>query len=155
MNYVEIGVIVMVAVFAIRGNMKGLVGELTSFISILLAVLGMALFADIIGSSLDHQFSDAILAGIFLVVLIILMQVFRIVIVSIKIFTKLPIINGINRLLGFVLGLVEGLIVVWIIFIVISKYNIYGKSSEMIQLISDNKYLSFLYHQNILSKLFK
>lgn len=154
MSYVEVGVIVILAVFAIKGHMKGIIGELTSFISIVLAVLGMALFAEFVGSSLDREFSDAILAGVFLVVLIILIQVFRIVIVSLKIFTKLPIINGINKFLGFILGLAEGLVVVWIIFIVISKYNIYGKSPEMLQLVSDNKYLTFLYNNNILSKLF-
>lgn len=153
-NYVEIAIIAIFVFFIGKGYLKGFIGEVVSIISMLLAIIGVALAMKIIDSFLKKQASDALLAAIFLVSLVLLMQVFRILIKSLKLFSKIPIINGLNKLLGMIIGIAEGLLITWILFFVITNYNVFNKSAEILEMVEGNKYILLLYKNNMLLKLF-
>lgn len=154
MNYMVIAVLVILGFGLIRGYVKGIIGELITVIALVLSVIGLAILMMVINKSLDREFGDAIMAGMFLLVFIILIQVIKVILTAVKIFSKLPVINGLNKLLGTILGIVEGLILVWVGFIIITRYDIFGKSSEMISLINENTYTMYLYKFNLLTKIF-
>lgn len=68
-----------------------------------------------------------------------------------NIISKLPVLHQINTLAGVAAGALEGLVVVWIFFIVITMFGTTEFGRETLALISENPVLSFLYDSNLLS----
>lgn len=72
---------------------------------------------------------------------------------ALDIFTKLPIIEGVNRLSGALFGLIQGLIIVWGIFFLVSfcQESEFGK--QVMESIQGNVFLRQLYELNFLEWL--
>jgi len=66
--------------------------------------------------------------------------------------SKLPVLHQINTIFGVLMGAVEGLVILWIVFIVITMLGSTGFGQACMTMISESKILSFLYDSNILSK---
>ena len=71
---------------------------------------------------------------------------------TLDVISKLPILHQINILAGAGAGAIEGLVVVWIGFIIITMLGSTTFGQESLGLITENELLSFLYDNNILSK---
>lgn len=69
------------------------------------------------------------------------------------IISKLPGIHQINTLAGVALGALEGLVILWIVFIVVTMLGSTEFGQETMKLISESELLSFLYDSNVLSKI--
>lgn len=69
------------------------------------------------------------------------------------IITRLPVIKQANRLGGLLLGLAEGLLAVWIMFIVVTAFGSVEWASDALSEIGGNSFLSFLYDSNIFLKM--
>jgi len=67
--------------------------------------------------------------------------------------SKLPVLHQINTLAGVVMGALEGLVILWIVFIVITMLGSTAFGQNCMTMISESKILSFLYDSNILSKI--
>ena len=67
--------------------------------------------------------------------------------------SKLPVLHQINTLFGVAIGALEGLVILWIVFIVITMLGSTGFGQACMAMISESKILSFLYDSNILSKI--
>lgn len=65
---------------------------------------------------------------------------------------KLPGLHSLNRLGGLLAGLAEGLLAVWMFFLVITLFCSTEFGKECMQRIGDGKVLSFLYNANPLMK---
>lgn len=65
---------------------------------------------------------------------------------------KLPVLHSLNRLGGLIAGLAEGLLAVWIFFLVITLFCSTEFGKECMYRIGDGKVLSFLYNANPLMK---
>ena len=63
---------------------------------------------------------------------------------------KLPIVRGIDKIGGGVLGVVKGIIFIWIFFLVLSFATTTSWGSEIINQISQSAALKWLYDNNIL-----
>lgn len=66
--------------------------------------------------------------------------------------SKLPVLHQINTVAGVAVGALEGLVILWIVFIVITMLGSTGFGQSCLTMINDSKILSFLYDSNILSK---
>lgn len=67
--------------------------------------------------------------------------------------SKLPVLHQINTLFGVAMGALEGLVILWIVFIVITMLGSTGFGQSCMAMISESKILSFLYDTNVLSKI--
>lgn len=67
--------------------------------------------------------------------------------------SKLPVLHQINTVAGIALGALEGLVILWIVFIVITMLGSTGFGQACMAMISESKILSFLYDSNVLSKI--
>lgn len=67
--------------------------------------------------------------------------------------SKLPVLHQINTLAGVAVGALEGLVILWIVFIVITMLGSTAFGQSCMAMISESKILSFLYDSNILSKI--
>ena len=86
----------------------------------------------------------------FLLAFIVITAVVRIALYILDIIGHLPVIGGLNRLAGGVLGLGTGLIIVWVLFIAITMMYDLSISKLFLQNIEENELLQFLYDNNIL-----
>ena len=72
---------------------------------------------------------------------------------TLDLFTAVPGISGLNRAGGFLLGLAEGLIFVWIILLIISISSGTEWGGALMKMVEESKFLSLLYDYNILAWL--
>ena len=109
--------------------------------------LGVTTFVDYVGAYMAKLFLDIVS---FLLAFIVITAVVRIALYILDIIGHLPVIGGLNRLAGGVLGLGTGLIIVWVLFIAITMLYDLSISKLFLQNIEENELLQFLYNNNIL-----
>lgn len=109
--------------------------------------LGINTFSEYVGSYLAKMVAD-ILA--FLLTMLIVTIIVRIVLGTLGIIGKLPLIGGLNRAAGAALGIVTGLLIVWVLFIAITLLYDTEIGRTCFANIAENKFLTSLYDNNIL-----
>ncbi len=109
--------------------------------------LGVTAFVDYVGAYMAKLISDIVA---FLLAFIVVTVVVRIFLYVLDIIGHLPVIGGLNRLAGGVLGLGTALIIVWVLFIAITVLYDWAISKLFLQNIAENEFLQFLYNNNIL-----
>lgn len=67
--------------------------------------------------------------------------------------SKLPVLHQINTLAGVAFGALEGLVILWIVFVIITMLGSTNFGQTCMSMISESKILSFLYDSNVLSKI--
>ena len=110
--------------------------------------------ADTFGSYLVDFIANLILNIVaFLVTLlvshVIVWGIFRILDLA----AHLPVLRGLNRIGGLALGLVEGIVVVWVIFLVISMLSGTQIGVTLMKMIDESVILKPLYESNLLMRL--
>ena len=121
MNVEHILGLILIAVCAIRGFKKGFVNTLGTVLASMLAIYFVyllntwALDAWLVTLLADHKL--IIVRVVLCVALYVaLFFVLKAIILSLKIISKLPIVRGLNKLLGFLAGAAYGVILVGVIF---------------------------------------
>ncbi|MCI9137050.1 MAG: CvpA family protein [Lachnospiraceae bacterium] len=66
---------------------------------------------------------------------------------------KLPVLESVNHMGGLVVGLLEGLVIVWILFLVITLCQGNEWGSQMMEEVQENVFLKLLYENNPIEKL--
>lgn len=93
--------------------------------------------------------SDMLLKALtFIILIIVIYIIVRIVIAILDLISKLPIINGINKSGGLVIGLVQGLLLIWIACLVVTAFGDTEWAKEVFAQINANQLLTFIYNNN-------
>ena len=79
--------------------------------------------------------------------------ILKILAMTLDIVTELPLLRGVNRTLGLLVGAAQGICVVWILFLIITIMGGTDAGSRILILISQDKVLSLFYDTNIFLKL--
>lgn len=121
MDILHIAGLLLIVLCAVRGWKKGFVNTLGGIVASLLAVVFVyllntwALDALLMTLIADHMI--VVVRIILCIVLYVALYfIWKAIITSLRILSKLPIIRGLNKLLGFVVGAVYGILLVGIIF---------------------------------------
>lgn len=88
----------------------------------------------------------------FFIVFVIINVVLFILASALDILSKLPVLNGLNKTAGILVGLLQGLIVVWILCIVLTMFSTEKIGQNLFSLINQSKFLSNIYNNNMLLK---
>ncbi|MFP3153467.1 CvpA family protein [Lachnospiraceae bacterium ZAX-1] len=104
-------------------------------------------------NEIGNYIAGFIVDGIsFFVAFIFISIVLRFLVNILNIVAKLPVINGLNRTLGLLAGILEGTIIVWLLFFVVAMSCTSVIGQQMIAYINENAFLRFLYaHNGVLS----
>ncbi len=113
-------------------------------------VLAVSGFHDYIGAYLANMIINALA---YLLSFLIVWTAIRAILLALDVVTKLPILHGINRLAGGVLGFVYGIVLVWIAFLLVTILCNGDLGRQFFGLISENPFLLFLYNQNVIMKI--
>ncbi len=109
------------------------------------AMLGVETFGQYVGSYITKVLSDLIA---FLVALVVVTIVVSILIKMLGLIDKLPLIGGMNRVAGGIVGVGIGIVAVWILFLVITLFYDTPLGQTCFEQIETSKILSYLYNNN-------
>lgn len=99
--------------------------------------------------------ADVILSGIaFFITLILALILVNIIGKALDIVNKIPIIKGINRTLGIFAGVLQGFIIIWLIFMFLAMISGTSYGKICIDYIDSNPFLEYLYYNNVLLEIF-
>ncbi|MCI9298312.1 MAG: hypothetical protein HFI10_12855 [Lachnospiraceae bacterium] len=149
--YIVLLVVALIYIWRIfQGSRNGLIDEVGALADIVIVSLAVVAGIVTIESILGKNLIGFLVAGIILLVILIARKLLRMIFCSLGLIAKLPILNGLNRLLGTLAGVIEATVVIWVGFAVISCLCIPINGEPLVKLITANKFLDFLYQHNML-----
>lgn len=92
----------------------------------------------------------AINAITFLAVLIICMILLKIISNALDIVSKLPVLHQLNKVGGLAIGLVQGIVFVWIFCVILSVVMSFQTNEQLILLVNRSPVVNFFYNHNLL-----
>lgn len=111
-------------------------------------LLGVEKFADYIGNYL----ADMILNSIGFVILFAMVYLLiRLAVHWLDLIAKLPILSGMNKIAGALLGGVQGLLFLWILCFVLMACSATGWGMALMRQVEESTWLSYLYNHNFLN----
>ena len=109
-----------------------------------LRVLGME-------NAVSGYLADEILRwAAFLIALLLAGVLIRGIVFSLGIVSYLPILHGLNKTAGLLLGFAEGVVLVWIFFVVITVCASTSVGGQLLKMTAQSSILSWLYRNNLL-----
>lgn len=87
---------------------------------------------------------------VYLISFILASIIMKIILNVLDLFSRLPILGGINRLGGFMLGTICGLLYLWIFFLIITIFSGTELGGYLLREVAGDKFLDYLYENNLL-----
>ena len=112
--------------------------------------LGIHTFAEYVS---DYVAGLIVRAAGFVILFFVVYVVVHVLMRWLDLMARLPIVSGVNKLAGALLGGIQGLFFVWLFLLLVMAFSTSGWASQVITQIESSKWLSFLYHYNVLSRL--
>jgi hypothetical protein len=106
------------------GFRKGMTAEIISLISMFVAVISLIIILLIIRSYFGGQRGNFLLMTLILVVIGFIYKIASLIFTSLKLIAKLPIISGLDHLLGALLGIAETAVVVVALILAFNFFHI-------------------------------
>ena len=153
MNITLIIVALIIILAAVHGFKKGMTKELSGLISWTVTLFVMSLVIMLYTSFHANESKNTIITIIILAAVAIVYSIIRMFLKPIKLVVKFPVFKFLDQILGFITGIAEGVLIVWLMY-VLNESGIFGGFGEMI--IKDtagSQILSFIYEYNYLLKL--
>ena len=100
-----------------------------------------------------RQITNVIINAIaFVVTLLLAIVALAIVCFALNLLAKLPLLKQVNATAGLAAGVLEGLLIVWILFVILTMFAGSEFGSKALAMIAENPLLDFLYKNNLVSK---
>lgn len=87
-------------------------------------------------------------ALVFIIMFCFLLICFKLLLNVVDIISKIPIIKGLNKMAGSFLGLVEALLITWLVFFVVIIFIGNDVSDKMIVMINSSSFLTEIFNSN-------
>lgn len=89
----------------------------------------------------------------YMITFVLAVLILKLLVMTLDIVAELPLLKGVNRVLGLLVGTAQGICVVWILFLILTVMGGTDAGSRILILISQDKVLSVFYDTNIFLKL--
>lgn len=152
LNIILIVVILVLIGGAIKGFRSGFIAEVSSLLSLISALVVVSIFVIGIKEYMSDEFVHVIVAIVILLIVVTVYKIVNFILTSLGIIMKLPIASGINRILGFALGGIKGVVFLWIFLIVIAYVKLGPLNNIIIEGVNKSKFLTVLAQNNILAR---
>lgn len=149
--YIVLGAVILIYIWRIfSGSRNGLIDEVGALADIVIVSFAVVAGIVILESVLGKNLIGSLVSGIILLIILIARKLIRLVFCSLGLIAKLPLLNGLNKLLGALAGIIEATVVIWVAFAIISCLKIPVNGKPLVELITANRFLDFLYQHNML-----
>jgi uncharacterized membrane protein required for colicin V production len=86
----------------------------------------------------------------FIITFVVILIILWIISIALDLFSKLPFLNQINKTAGLLAGLVHGLIIVWLFFILLTVFGSAEFGQKALEMVGESPILSIIYNNNYL-----
>lgn len=101
----------------------------------------------------SHYLTGVIINSLSFITTFIAIQILLwVIFMALDLISKLPLLNQVNKTAGLLAGLVHGLILVWLFFILMNVFGGTAFGQSVMKLVGENEVLSIIYNNNILLK---
>ncbi|MBQ7926554.1 MAG: CvpA family protein [Lachnospiraceae bacterium] len=153
MNILLIIVLALLVFNVVTGYKKGFVKALVSFISLIVLGIVAVLVINGIHGYVEGDFLTVLIMVALLVVISVVHHVINFVLLPAKLLSKLPIVSWLNQLLGIVFGILQTLLMVWIVYAGVLLLDLGMVEQLIVTATQENEFLSWLYKNNYLLAL--
>lgn len=113
MYYIALIIIALIFIWRITtGFRKGMVQEIISLIAMVVAGVCIFLIMGAVGNYLNHEIGKMVQVIVVLFAVCIVYRLVHVLFTSLELISKLPIIKGLDKLLGALIGCVEAVLIV-------------------------------------------
>ena len=153
MNITLIIVFIIFISAAVHGYKKGMTKEISGLISWVVTLFVMSLVIMLYTSFRANEGKNMVLTIVILLLVALVNGIIRLFLKPIKLVAKLPVLKFLDRVLGVVIGIAEGFLIVWLMF-VLNESGLFGQFGEMITADTiRSQILSFIYEYNYLARV--
>lgn len=125
MYYAAWLIIILIFIWRVTaGFKKGLIGEIISLISMIVAGFCLVVILSAVGSYLNAQMGKLLQMILVLFVVCFIYKIVNVLFTSLKLISKLPVIKILNSLLGAVFGAAEAVVIVVILVRLLKYFSI-------------------------------
>lgn len=151
MNILVIIFLGLMLIKLIAGYHSGMVRQIVSLVSF--AILGVVMV--IIGLGLSSytkgKFVNTVIAVLMLAAIAIVHHLLSLIFFSAKIVTKLPMVHWLDKLLGAIMGMLETIVIFWMIYSFVMIFNLGAFEQVIIDFTKNSRILTILYQYNYLA----
>ena len=151
MNIVFFVVLLLLLGGGVKGYKQGMVQELSSVISLLLALTAIGMFLVAAQGYLNHETIRIVLGIVCMTIAILVYKIVDFILSSLKVISSLPVLKGVDKLLGFCVGAMEAVLIIWAAFLLIVAFDPAGISAAVTENVRENRLLTFLFQNNLLA----
>lgn len=149
--YIVLLIVVLIYIWRIFSSSRnGLIDEVGALADIVIISFAVVACIVVIESVLGKSLIGFLVSGIILLIILIARKLLRTIFCSLGLIVKLPLLNGLNKFLGTLAGIIEATVVIWVGFALISCLNIPVNGQPLVELLTTNRFLDFLYRHNLL-----
>ncbi len=153
MNIVFFTVLLLLIGGGVKGYKRGMVEELNTVIALILALAAISMFVVAVKGYMEHATLRTILGVVCMTIAILVYKITDFILSSLKLISSVPVLRGVNKLLGFGVGALESVLLIWVVFIIIVAFEFGGISSYILTQIRENTLLIWLFQNNYLADL--
>ncbi len=151
MNIMAIIVLIVLVWKISQGFKRGMVKEIVSFVSLIILCAVATLIVKGLQSYMEKEILGVVIAVLLVVVVGIIHHLLGIVFFSAKMISKLPVISWVDKLLGMVAGVLEVVVILWMLYLLIMKAGLGGFGQKVMEYTAENPVLSWIYEYNPLA----
>ncbi len=133
------------------GYKKGMVKEIISFVSLIIMCVVVLLLSTALHSYMEKEIIGVVIAVLLLIILGIAHHALKLIFFSAKLISKLPIVHSVDKLLGMVVGVLEVLLILWMVYTFIMYFEMGMLGNLLIEYSRDSKILTWIYEHNLLA----
>lgn len=152
-NILFIIVAVVMAVGAVWGWKRGLLEGLIRIISCILGILVLVVAAKGVGSFIQGSIMSVIIAIFLLIVIKLIHKLVKFLLDTFKLVRAIPIGKLADKLAGAVLGAIEAIFIIWLAFLLIGSFDLFGLNKWLLEQVAQSKFLTTIYYSNYLVAL--
>lgn len=89
---------------------------------------------------------------IYVVTFLLVSLVLRLTVMTLDVIVSLPVLHGVNQIFGLVLGLVQGIAVIWLAFLVLTVFLHTDFGAKIMEMVNESAVLRALYNSNLFLK---
>ena len=153
MNWLLIGFIVLTLYRVIDAGHRGIVKE----VLILISLLFMSIFIPILMVGVNAYFNEDILkmvgAIIICIIILAIHSMIKLVLLPARILAKIPIVNWLNKALGLLAGLAEGVFVLWAVLYAIDFGMLAEYTEVMKPMVAESEILTWFTERNMITPI--
>jgi len=136
----------------VDGYKKGMVREIVSLVSVVVLGAILILIVNALHSYVRGELASVVLMIVLLCILGVAHHLLGVVFFSAKVISKLPVLHTADKLLGVVVGALETVCILWVVYFLTRVLDLGMIGQQLLQYTESSSILLWIYEHNYLAQ---